>query len=49
MLCGVHNHWLDRKLVDHPIVIRLDIDEKKIVDEMTTNIVLPKNMLKTLK
>lgn len=50
MVCSVHNHELDCKLAYHLIVGPLDAEEKKtFVVEMTMNMVLPKNILLTLK
>lgn len=39
MFYSVHNHGLNRKLAYHPIVSRLDCDEKKKLVEMTMIIV----------
>lgn len=47
MLCGVHNHILDRKLIDNPVISRFDCEENKIVAKMTINRVLLKNILTT--
>lgn len=41
MICDVHNHGFDYKLVNYLIVTHLDFEEKKIIDEMTINIVQP--------
>lgn len=49
MACSVHNHDVDHKLACHPIVSHSSIEKKKIVTEMTTNMVLLKNILKTLE
>lgn len=49
MLCGVHNHGLNHKLVGNPIISRLDSEEKKIVAEMKMNLVQLKNISATLK
>lgn len=48
MLCSVHNHELDHKLADHPIVSRLDCDEKKIATKKAMNMVQLKNILAAL-
>lgn len=47
MICDIHNHALCLKLVGHPIVCRLDFEEKKLVSDMTSNMVQPKNILIT--
>lgn len=49
MLLSVHNHGLNHELVGHVIVIRLNLYEKKIVIEITINMVQPKIILITLK
>lgn len=49
MVCGIHNHALCHKLVGLPIVLCLISEEKKLVFDMTSNMVQPKNILSTLK
>ncbi|XP_058742605.1 uncharacterized protein LOC131615125 [Vicia villosa] len=49
VICGLHNHDLSQKLVDHPIACRLLSDEKTCVSDMTLSLVPPKNILATLK
>lgn len=46
---GIHNHYICHKLVIHPIVCRLNHEEKLLVSGMTLNMVPPKNILETLK
>lgn len=45
----IHNHALSDKLVDYPIVCRLIPEEKELVFDMTLNMVVPRNILATLK
>lgn len=49
MLHNVHSHRLDHKLSNHPTAIRLDCDENKFFAKMTMKMVMPKNILTTLK
>lgn len=49
VICGIHNHDLCHNSVDHPIICRLNSEEKKLVSEMTLNMVQPRNILATLK
>ncbi|WJX72087.1 hypothetical protein P8452_56003 [Trifolium repens] len=44
-----HNHELDKGLEGHLIVGRLKRNEKETMDELTRNLVAPKNILATLK
>ncbi|KAK2439915.1 protein FAR1-RELATED SEQUENCE [Trifolium repens] len=46
---GTHNHELDKGLEGHLIVGRLKRNEKETMDELTRNLVAPKNILATLK
>lgn len=39
VVCGIHNHDLCYKLVDHPIARRLNPEEKYLVPDMTLNMV----------
>lgn len=45
MMCIIHKHGLDHKLVRHLNVTRLDYDEKENVVKMTMNMVQPKSIL----
>ncbi|MCH87527.1 protein FAR1-RELATED SEQUENCE 5-like, partial [Trifolium medium] len=49
VVCGEHNHKMDKKLEGHMIAGRLKPEEKKFVHEMTRNLVPPRNILNTLK
>lgn len=44
----IHNHVLDDKLTDHPIVCCLVFEERGLVSNMTLDMVAPKNILKNL-
>lgn len=46
---GILNHSLDDKLVGHPIVCHLVPEERKLILDMTLNMVAPKNILAYLK
>ncbi|PNY01956.1 FAR1 DNA-binding domain protein [Trifolium pratense] len=46
---GIHNHELDKAVEGHLIVDRLKPEEKQFMDEMSRNLVLPKNIMSTLK
>lgn len=48
-ISSIHNHSLINKLVGHPIVCRLVSEERKLVSDMTLNIVAPKNIVVSLK
>lgn len=47
--CGIHNHELAETLSGHSYVGRLSNEEKSLVDDMTKNMVKPRNILLTLK
>ena len=49
VISGIHNHALHDKVVGHPIVCILNSKEKELVSDMTSNMVLPKNILEMLK
>ncbi|XP_050889208.1 uncharacterized protein LOC127094411 [Lathyrus oleraceus] len=49
VIFGIHNHALTDKLVSHPIVCRLVPEERELVSDMTLNMVVPKNILASLK
>ena len=49
VLCGLHNHERAETLVGHAYPGRLTIEEKSLVEDMTKNMVKPKNILLTLK
>ncbi|XP_050891220.1 uncharacterized protein LOC127096711 isoform X2 [Lathyrus oleraceus] len=49
VVCGKHNHEMTENLQGHPIASRLNVEEKKLVYEMINNMVLPKDILMTLK
>ncbi|CAJ2675026.1 uncharacterized protein LOC123915382 [Trifolium pratense] len=49
VVCGKHNHEMKKDLEGHPIARRLNIEDIKLVQEMTSNRVQPKNILMTLK
>ncbi|KAL2323773.1 hypothetical protein Fmac_028152 [Flemingia macrophylla] len=46
---GCHNHDLAETLVGHPYAGRLSAEEKSLVDDLTKNMVKPKDILLTLK
>ncbi|CAJ2637494.1 uncharacterized protein LOC123886448 [Trifolium pratense] len=46
---GTHNHKLDKELEGHLEVGRLKPNEKGFLDEMTRNLVTPRNIISTLK
>jgi hypothetical protein len=46
---GMHNHVLDKALQGHLIAGRLKPVEKQLLSEMTRNLVLPKNIMSTMK
>ncbi|XP_045802305.1 uncharacterized protein LOC123895876 [Trifolium pratense] len=46
---GIHNHELDKVVEGQLIVDRLKPEEKQFMDEMSRNLVLPKNIMSTLK
>lgn len=49
VVCGIHSHELCFKLVGHPIACFHNPEDKDIASDMTLNMVLPKNILATLK
>ena len=49
LICGSHNHELEKSLVGHSYVGQLTKDEKIIIADMTKSIVKPRNILLTLK
>jgi len=49
MLCGMHNHDLDEKLLGYVIAGRLRAEEKKKVINMTKSLTVPRNILTNLK
>ncbi|CAK8533774.1 unnamed protein product [Lathyrus sativus] len=49
VICGLHNHDLCLKLAGHPSVYRIKPEEKECINDMTLNLVQPKNILATLK
>jgi hypothetical protein len=46
---GTHNHELDSALQGHLIVGRLKPDEKELLEELTRNLVAPKNIMSAMK
>ncbi|XP_004489620.1 uncharacterized protein [Cicer arietinum] len=48
VICGLHNHKLAKKLIDHSFLGRLSQDEKNVLGDMTKNFVKPKDILMTL-
>ncbi|KAK2452912.1 protein FAR1-RELATED SEQUENCE [Trifolium repens] len=49
VVCGKHNHETTKDLEGHLIPRRLNMEDRKLVEEMTSNMVQPKNILMTLK
>ena len=49
LICGIHNHDLAKPLVGHPYVGRLRKAKKKLIVDMMTSMVKPRNILLTLK
>ncbi|KAH1199407.1 Protein FAR1-RELATED SEQUENCE 5 [Glycine max] len=49
LICGIHNHELEKTLIGHPYVGRLTNDEKNIIADMTKSNVKPRNISLTLK
>lgn len=49
MISGLYNHDMCDKLFGHPIAYYLIPEEKKIISNMTLNMVQPKNILAILK
>ncbi|GAU32028.1 hypothetical protein TSUD_147240 [Trifolium subterraneum] len=46
---GIHNHELDTEVEGHLVAGRLKPEEKVLLDEMTKNLVAPRNIMSTLK
>ncbi|XP_058726909.1 uncharacterized protein LOC131598310 [Vicia villosa] len=49
IICGIHNHALKTKLHGHPIVCRLNREEKDSISELSIIKVAPRNILSDLK
>ena len=49
LMCGSHNHEMEKSLVGHSYAGRLTRDEKTVIADMTKSIVKPRNILLTLK
>ncbi|KAH1261289.1 Protein FAR1-RELATED SEQUENCE 5 [Glycine max] len=49
LMCGIHNHKLDKSLVGHPYAGRLTKAEKTLIVDMTKSMIKPRNILLTLK
>ncbi|XP_058741061.1 uncharacterized protein LOC131613405 [Vicia villosa] len=49
VICGLHNHDMCGKLQGYPSVCRLNPEEKTCINDMSLNLVQPKNILVTLK
>jgi hypothetical protein len=49
VVCGEHNHEMAKTLEGHTLAGRLKPEEKECVQELTRNLVPPKNILTTLK
>ncbi|XP_058733979.1 uncharacterized protein LOC131605663 [Vicia villosa] len=49
VICGLHNHDMCGKLQGHPNVCQVRPEEKTCVNDMSLNLVQPKNILTTLK
>ncbi|GAU50446.1 hypothetical protein TSUD_409530 [Trifolium subterraneum] len=49
VVCGEHNHEMEKTLEGHTLAGRLKPEEKECVQELTRNLVPPKNILTTLK
>jgi hypothetical protein len=49
VVCGEHNHEMTKTLEGHTLAGRLKPEEKECVQELTRNLVPPKNILTTLK
>jgi hypothetical protein len=45
----IHNHELDSALQGHLIAGRLKSDEKELLEELTRNLVAPKNIMSAMK
>ncbi|CAJ2644352.1 unnamed protein product [Trifolium pratense] len=49
VVCGLHNHVLNKELEGQLVVGRLKPGEKEVLAEMTRNLVSPKNIISTSK
>ncbi|GAU16253.1 hypothetical protein TSUD_298850 [Trifolium subterraneum] len=49
VICGEHNHEMAKTLEGHTLAGRLKPEEKECVQELTRNLVPPKNILTTLR
>ncbi|XP_045794240.1 protein FAR1-RELATED SEQUENCE 5-like [Trifolium pratense] len=49
VVCGEHNHKLAKNLEGHTLAGRLKPEEKECVQELSKNLVAPKNILSTLR
>ena len=49
LICGIHNHEMEKSLVGHPYAGRLTKDEKNVVADMTKSMIKPRNIFLTLK
>ncbi|KAJ1411502.1 protein FAR-RED ELONGATED HYPOCOTYL 3-like [Sesbania bispinosa] len=49
VVCGYHNHEVAENLEGHAYAGRLNFDELSLVNDMTKNMVKPRNILLTLK
>ncbi|KAJ1424742.1 hypothetical protein SESBI_11449 [Sesbania bispinosa] len=49
VVCGYHNHDVAENLEGHAYVGRLNVDALSLLNDMTKNMVKPKNILLTLK
>ena len=49
LMCGSHDHEMEKSLVRHPYVGRLTKDEKTTIADMTKSMVKQRNILLTLK
>ncbi|KAJ1439532.1 PKS-NRPS hybrid synthetase [Sesbania bispinosa] len=49
VVCGYHNHEVAENLEGHAYAGRLNVDELSLVNDMTKNMVKPRNILLTLK
>ncbi|XP_050876699.1 uncharacterized protein LOC127080422 [Lathyrus oleraceus] len=49
LISDIHNHALTDKLYGHPIVCHLVLEDMKLVSDTTLNLVVPENILASLK
>ena len=49
LVCGIHNHEMEKSLVGHPYAGRLTKEEKIVVADMTKSMVTSRNILLMLK